>query len=290
LILKKEIEKVSLQKGVAKSIIDKDWVLGHFIDAIYSVPECRQDLMFKGGTCLRKCRFPDYRFSEDLDFTSGNPDFDLSRALLSRIVKIVTNRTEIPLFIKELKELKSDDKRTGFAAIVKFWGADHPKNQSPPPPARWTSSIKIEIILYEKILFEPDYLEVIHEYSDSLSEAAKAIPCYPITEVLAEKLRALVQRSYSAPRDFYDIWYLSNHGTELNWNEIVAAFYQKMKLKGLEFTGVDQMINPENDKRLKAAWQNSLVHQVKSEFLPEYEPVRDEIKGLLDELFGSVPN
>ena len=23
-----------------------------------------------GGTCLRKCYFPDYRFSEDLDFTA----------------------------------------------------------------------------------------------------------------------------------------------------------------------------------------------------------------------------
>jgi hypothetical protein len=63
-----------------------------------------------------------------------------------------------------------------------------------------------------------------------------------------------------------------------------------MKSKDLEFTGVDQMINPENDKRLKAAWQNSLVHQVKQEFLPEYESVRDELKGLLDELFGSIPN
>jgi predicted nucleotidyltransferase component of viral defense system len=290
LILKKEIENISVQKGVAKSTIDKDWVLGHFIDAIFSIPECRKDLIFMGGTCLKKCRFPDYRFSENLDFTSVNPDFNLSKTLLNRIVKIVTERTEIPLFIKELKELKFEGNRTGFAAVVKFWGADHPKNQPPPPPARWTSSIKIEIILYEKMLFDPEYLEVIHEYSDSLSEAAKAIPCYSMKEVLAEKLRALIQRSYTAPRDFYDIWYLSNYGTELNWNAIVAAFLQKMKSKDLEFTGVDQMINPENDKRLKAAWQNSLVHQVKQEFLPEYESVRDELKGLLDELFGSIPN
>ena len=43
MILKKEIEEISAQKGVAKSTIDKDWVLGHFIDAIISISECRND-------------------------------------------------------------------------------------------------------------------------------------------------------------------------------------------------------------------------------------------------------
>lgn len=36
MILKREIEKIAEQKGVAKTTIDKDWVLGHFTDAIYS--------------------------------------------------------------------------------------------------------------------------------------------------------------------------------------------------------------------------------------------------------------
>lgn len=286
MILKREIEKLAEQKGVAKSTIDKDWVLGHFIDAIFSISKCRDELVFKGGTYLKKCWYPDYRFSEDLDFTSVNPEFIFDAKLLKKIVALVTNRTEIPLYIKELKELKFNDIRTGFAAVIKFWGADHPKNQPPPAAIRWTTSIKIEIILYEKIYFEIENRRVIHDYSDSLSKEAESIPCYSINEVLAEKLRALIQRSYTAPRDVYDIWYLANHTKELNWNEIVKAFYNKMKLKGLVFTGVDQMINPENDKRLKAAWNNSLAHQIKPEYLSEYEIVRDELKGLLIRIFN----
>ncbi len=286
MILKKEIERISAQKGVAKSTIDKDWVLGHFIDAVFSISECRNDLVFKGGTYLKKCQYPDYRFSEDLDFTSVNPEFIFSKKLLNKIVKFVTNRTEIPLSIKELKELKYNDKRTGFAAVIKFWGADHPKNQPPPSPTRWTTSIKIEIILYEKIYFEIEKRRVVHDYSDSLSKEADSIPCYSINEVLAEKLRALIQRSYTAPRDLYDIWYLANNTEELNWNEIVKAFYCKMNLKGLKFTGIDQMLNPENDKQLKAAWQNSLAHQIKPEYLSEYELVRDELKELLGKIFS----
>lgn len=35
-----------------------------------SIPTLPHRLIFKGGTCLRKCYFDGYRFSEDLDFTA----------------------------------------------------------------------------------------------------------------------------------------------------------------------------------------------------------------------------
>jgi predicted nucleotidyltransferase component of viral defense system len=283
MILKREIEQIAEQNKVAKSTIDKDWVLGHFIDAIFSLPVCRQNLIFKGGTCLKKCWFNDYRFSEDLDFTSVNPDFVLDKKLLDKIVTLVNERTEIPLHVYKLKQLKFNDKPTGFTAIVKFWGADHPRNQSPPPVQRWLTSIKIEIILYEQMVFSPEMQPVQHEYSDKLSETTiGGIPCYSIPEVLSEKLRALIQRSYTAPRDFYDIWYLSRNVPNLDWNEIRKAFHQKMNFKNIECSGIDQMINEENDKQLMAAWNNSLAHQIPGDYFPEYTAVRDEIKQIIE--------
>lgn len=287
MILKKEIEKIAEQKGVAKTTIDKDWVLAHFLDAIFSVPECRNKLIFKGGTCLRKCYFEDYRFSEDLDFTSTDQDFILDKKLLNKIVNLVTERTEIPLYVQELKQLKFKDKPTGFSAIVKFWGADHPRNQAPPPPQRWQTSIKIEIILYEKMIFLPENRPVYHRYSDQLTEAAQSIPCYTLHEILAEKLRALIQRSYTAPRDFYDIWYLSQNAPDLDWQKIVEAFYQKMEFKGLKFISIDQMINDENDKRLQAAWKNSLGHQISPDNLLDYETIKKNIIKLLKKIFDN---
>lgn len=285
MILKKEIERIAQQKGVARTTIDKDWVLSHFIDAIFSIPECRKNLIFKGGTCLRKCYFENYRFSEDLDFTAIDNSFELDKKLLDKIVNLVTKRTEIPLYVHELKQLRFKDIPTGFSAIIKFWGADHPRNQAPPPPQRWHTSIKIEIILYEEMIFSPVEKSVHHEYSDSLSEIVKSIPCYSLQEVLAEKLRSLIQRSYTAPRDFYDIWYLSQNVANLNWPEIVEAFYQKMKFKGLEFTGIDQMINEDNDRRLQAAWNNSLAHQIQGENFPDYQLVKEDLLLLFKDLF-----
>jgi predicted nucleotidyltransferase component of viral defense system len=277
MINKIEINRLSIEKNVRPSIIDKDWVLGHFIDAIFSIPECRQNLIFKGGTCLKKCRLPDYRFSEDLDFTAVNADFLLSMPLLEKIVALVTKRTEMPLHIYSLEELHFNNKLTGYAAQIKYWGAEHGKNQQPPEPLRWLTSIKIEVILYEKMLFTPEKAAVIHNYSDKLTDNAQNIPIYSITETLAEKLRALIQRSYTAPRDYYDIWYLSNNIANIDWKEVVGAFYEKSAYKNLHFESIGQFINPQNDKILRTAWRNSLSHQVEQKKLPEYKTVRSDL-------------
>lgn len=286
MIRKREIEQKAEAQNVPKSTIDKDWVLGHFLDAIYSLPECREKLVFKGGTCLRKCYFPDYRFSEDLDFTSIDPNFVFDKKLLTQITAIITDRTEIPLYIQEITEMRFNDQLTGYKAIVKFWGADHSSNQAPPPVERWNTSVKIEIILYESMIFPIESREVFHPYSDQLSETPLIVPCYSLREVLAEKLRALIQRSYTAPRDFYDIWYLSNDQSTIDWNEIKDAFHEKMRFKQIEFEGTHQMMNDTNDKRVKAAWQNSLGHQIPGGANPTYDEVKEYLISLLDTIFN----
>ncbi|MDP9077106.1 MAG: nucleotidyl transferase AbiEii/AbiGii toxin family protein [Bacteroidota bacterium] len=285
MILKKEIEKIALQENVSRSTVDKDWVLGHFIDAIFSIPICRDSLVFKGGTCLKKCYIPDYRFSEDLDFTSVNPNFVLDQKLLQEITTLITQRTEIPLFIDSIKELKHKDMPTGYAAIIKFWGADHLKNQAPPPPERWATSVKIEIIRYEKMLFPVSLRSITHAYSDKLALADQPIPCYDLQEVMSEKLRALIQRSYSAPRDYFDIWYLSKKLAAIEWPVIVDAFHEKMKFKNIEFTGIDQFLNDDVDRKLTGAWKNSLAHQIPHEQLPPYNQVKEELSLLFEKTF-----
>jgi hypothetical protein len=47
-------------------------------------PELTDSWVFKGGTCLKKCYFETYRFSEDLDFTLLDPTH-LNEALLKRV-------------------------------------------------------------------------------------------------------------------------------------------------------------------------------------------------------------
>jgi predicted nucleotidyltransferase component of viral defense system len=50
--------------------LNLDYCLGWFLAGLSSIPEVPKVLIFKGGTCLMKCYFDGYRFSEDLDFTA----------------------------------------------------------------------------------------------------------------------------------------------------------------------------------------------------------------------------
>ena len=44
-------------------------VLGWILAGINAHEELAENWVFKGGTCLKKCYFETYRFSEDLDFS-----------------------------------------------------------------------------------------------------------------------------------------------------------------------------------------------------------------------------
>lgn len=284
MILQKEIASLSQQYGVAKTVIDKDWVLGHFLSGIYSYAALKANLIFKGGTCLKKCWFPDYRFSEDLDFTALSEKFIFTIKHLEYICSHVNEHAGIRTNIVSLKPMLYLNRLVGYEAIIKYWGADHPGNEAPAPVERWQTKIKIEIILYEKIVFNNITKVLYHPYSDELA-LKESIPCYTIEEVLSEKLRALIQRSYPAPRDYYDIWYLSKNVDSLNWTNIVEGFYKKIKFKEIVFTGVEQLINSKSERMVKAAWKNSLGHQVNITVLPPFESVISDLQMLMNKVF-----
>ena len=66
---KDEILAFADETGLTPNVAEKDYVLGWLLAAINTNPVLSQSWVFKGGTCLKKCYFETYRFSEDLDFT-----------------------------------------------------------------------------------------------------------------------------------------------------------------------------------------------------------------------------
>lgn len=64
-----EIKNLETEWGLREDVIEKDYVISWLLWGIGSHPALRDAWIFKGGTCLKKCYFETYRFSEDLDFT-----------------------------------------------------------------------------------------------------------------------------------------------------------------------------------------------------------------------------
>jgi predicted nucleotidyltransferase component of viral defense system len=96
---------------------------------------------------------------------------------------------------------------------------------------------------------------------------------YSIDEIVAEKLRALKQRSYTAPRDIYDLFYLTNKFNAEDWERIKPLFKQKMEAKGINIKTIKELVSEENLQHISKAWDGSLKHQL----LQDYTPPKDEI-------------
>ena len=69
MIDKREILESASAFTLQRGGVEKDYVLGWLLAGIYEHPELVDSWVFKGGTCLKKCFFETYRFSEDLDLT-----------------------------------------------------------------------------------------------------------------------------------------------------------------------------------------------------------------------------
>ena len=69
MIDRQEILEFAGEVGLDPNVVEKDYVLGWVLAGISQHPRTRDTWLFKGGTCLKKCYFETYRFSEDLDFT-----------------------------------------------------------------------------------------------------------------------------------------------------------------------------------------------------------------------------
>src|SRR2546427_9227483 len=69
MIPREAIRERSVEWQLRVNVVEKDYVLGWLLAGIAEHPETSDNWVFKGGTCVKKCFFETYRFSEDLDFS-----------------------------------------------------------------------------------------------------------------------------------------------------------------------------------------------------------------------------
>jgi predicted nucleotidyltransferase component of viral defense system len=97
---KREIMEFSREFGLAPHVIEKDYLLGWMLAGISTDPDIGKSWVFKGGTCLKKCYFETYRFSEDLDFTLTDPshlDENFLLATFNRVADWIYDQSGIEI-------------------------------------------------------------------------------------------------------------------------------------------------------------------------------------------------
>ncbi|MFA6400342.1 MAG: nucleotidyl transferase AbiEii/AbiGii toxin family protein [Salinivirgaceae bacterium] len=254
-----EIQNKARAIVVRDQQIEKDYVLSWILQGIAENENLAKALVFKGGTVLKKAYFKDYRFSEDLDFTLLNDEITNDQIFqwFEEIFGYIREETNIPLEVIDNNEHEDGGINFYISYIGPLGGQGNNKR------------VKIDISRSEKLVFAPVSQKMILNYSDQ--EEHKLL-CYPLEEVLVEKLRSVMQRMQA--RDFYDIWYLLEIH-EMDVDFYINEFKEKCECKGLNPSEFHKKLE-QRLPQYKGRWQKSMNDQIKD--LPDFGKVEREVQ------------
>lgn len=223
MITRDEIEGKAAEFNLHPSNIERDYVFGWLLSGIYGQSVLRDSLVLKGGNCFRKAYFPNTRFSNDLDFSSTiylNEDQLVSE--LNRICGFVQAQTGVAFELERnwVREKSNSDKDRrileGQLYFKDFYGNPHTT----------TLKVHLDVTEYDRIFLPVQSRDLIHPYSDQ-EQCSSSIKCRKLEELLASKLKCLLQRRHTF--DLYDYVYsvFVNRDIEVNRGEILGAFLKK---------------------------------------------------------------
>lgn len=262
MISRAELQRLANREKVALGILEKDYVITEVLKALSQVSTFNELLVFKGGTALRKIYFAHWRYSEDLDFTvKRDMTKEELREELDKWYRQVEQVSQIQLTTKTLH------KPDGYARVrTQFLG-----------PLSYPGMIFMDLSFDEPLCLEPDSRKVL---TAPFSSEEQKVLVYPLEELLAEKMRSLLERGKS--RDYYDVWkLLKEQSPNLDFKLLGAVLLKKLTHKGLTIRNINDFL-PGDTSGLKRYWDKDLEQQISP--LPPLDEVLAELRDMLDKL------
>lgn len=253
-----EIQIKAREVGVRDQQIEKDYILSWILQGVARHESLSKLIVFKGGTVLKKVYFEDYRFSEDLDFTLMNDTITNEQIFewFKETFEYIREEANIPLEIIDNNEHEDGGINFYISYIGPLGGQGNNKK------------VKVDISRSEALVFEPVKQSVITSYTD---QEEHQLLCYPLEEVLVEKLRSVMQRMQA--RDFYDIWYLlEEHGMDIDF--YIPEFKQKCESKEIDPMDFHEKLQ-QRLPQYKGRWEKSMNDQIQN--LPDFAQVEREV-------------
>lgn len=109
---------------------------------------------------------------------------------------------------------------------------------------------------------------------------------YSKIEIVAEKVRALIQQQekWPRPRDLYDLWYITCHKGEMfDRSHLRRLFEQKCRIRGIP-ADISRLQSKHLYEWNREAWTSQLLTMLKT--APEYDLIWTEWTAKCKELFG----
>ncbi len=278
MIERREILDMATRMSLTPQIVEKDYALGWMLAGISAHEALRDSWIFKGGTCLKKCFFETYRFSEDLDFTltdASHLDETFLKQTFSEIGDWIYERTgiEIPAEKQAFDIYTNPRGSTSCQGRISYRGPIAPRD---------LPRIKLDLTADERIVLAPERVSVFHPYTDAPEEGIDVL-AYAYEELFGEKVRALAERT--RPRDLYDVVNLFRNGEALpSPSALFDVLRQKCEFKGINVPVLSDL--EQHRSELQNLWQSMLAHQLPT--LPPYENFWEELPAFFEWLSGGA--
>ncbi len=206
-------------------LLQRRYAMERFLERM-AESEYRQNLVLKGGMLVASMLNIGHRMTRDTDVTMLNKALSVDSA-----VEMVQGIAAVPLKdgmtfdVEDAYEIMEDSEYGGVRIEMR---AHLGKTEIP---------MKLDISTGDTLT--PSAIS--YTYRLMLEDRDINILAYNVETVLAEKIETMLVRSTlnTRMRDFYDMWALSNMGTEIDDATLAEAILATAKTRGHEVTLVD---------------------------------------------------
>ena len=255
-----QVQRLAIKNNVSPEIIEKDYLIELVLFYFSKDNFLDENFVFRGGTALKKVYFPEYRFSEDLDF-------------------VIDSKKEIKVYqeiiIKILQKISSDypikiDKRSMFERdrLQLFIIYDII------PDIKGIKELKVDI-LKDYYIPKHERKRLLFSYPE-FENKNLILETYALESVICDKIGRILDVD-NEPRDLYDLWYL------LKLNLDIKIIRKEFKNKyGYEIL-IPNLLREIVKDDYKQNWENRLIHQIFD--LPDFNMIIKDLNKLIRKKF-----
>lgn len=259
-----ELHRAAVEQSLRFDQVEKDYVILWVLGALAASLGASADWTFKGGTCLRHCYYAGYRFSEDIDFScvNGPDNVAISMARLEEAARQVREQSGLMLALKPAK-WSAGQEQLEIGVEYSRGGA---RRQALP-------AVVVHLTFDEPVITPVAVRAVAPPYSDL---EPYTVACYSKLEIVAEKLRALIQQQekWPRPRDLYDLWFMLCRQREpILSPQLRELFERKCMVRGVE-PDPHRLVSVELREWNRYAWRSQLLPTLADG--PDYDVVWGE--------------
>jgi predicted nucleotidyltransferase component of viral defense system len=189
----REVQRLAYEQQVAEQSIERDYILTWILTELSLHPSLGKAAMLKGGTALKKLYYPEWRYSEDLDFTLSQPwKLEAITTAIGEVCLACQQSSGLEVNVATEEPRYDGEQLRSMTIYIAYIG--------PLRRTRRPRELKIDFTADEVIVAKPVKRPLKRMYSDEAKPARKIL-CYTLEEIFAEKMRTILQRT--EPRDLY---------------------------------------------------------------------------------------